>query len=170
MKQEQSYSVLELAFNGAAAEDHGDHVIVPAKIAAEGIYEVTPTPEQAAAGVKMARGYRNPEETRKMIHYCNGLRLVERHPPGPGEKFIGANFKDKQFPVFGVTMNAREARTKGPKGEVRIEADVRIDKQDRAGNNREAMINGIRAGEIPGVSIGTSGRGVEGAEVRLLGD
>lgn len=146
------FNIIDIAFNGAATSDIGNgQVSIPAVIAAEGVYTLEPKPGEQGEPKK---GYRSAEETRKMIPFCNGLRLIERHPPGPGEQFIGADFKDSQFPVFGVTANAREHRTRGPNGEVRIEADVIFDKVDRAGNNREAMINGIREGAITGLSVG----------------
>lgn len=134
---------LTASINGALGVDGVDHVTFPCVIAAEGIYSLGDTDED---------GYRDAEETRKMIPFCNGLRVMEKHPTDL-HQFIGADFKDDDFPVFGVTGNAQESPTRGKNGEVRVATDLRIDKVDRAGNDRTPMINGMKDGSIKEISI-----------------
>ena len=139
----QGKARVTVAINGAMGVDGGDHVTFPGTIAAEGVYALDGSDES---------GYRNAEETRKMIPFCNGLRIMEKHPADL-HQFIGADFKDPDFPVFGATSNAKESPTRGKNGEVVVSTDIRIDKVDRAGNDRTPMINGMRDGSINEVSI-----------------
>ena len=137
-------AVISMALNGAQMQDNGDTVTFPAVIAAEGVYDSDGSDEA---------GYRSAEETRKMIRYCNGLRIVEKHPKDNISQFIGADLMDPEFPVFGVTQNAHESPNPGPNGEVRIATDLLIDKVDRAGNNRAGLIEGMAKGEVDELSI-----------------
>ena len=145
MPKTQGSQRLTASINGASGVESADGktVTFPSVIAAEGVYEMTGTGEA---------GYRNAEETRKMIPFCNGLRVMEKHPDDL-HQFIGADFTDPDFPVFGVTSNAHESPIKGPNGEVRVACDITFDVVDRAGNDRTPMINGMRSGEIDEVSI-----------------
>ena len=145
MHKTQGSQRITASLNGAAgvASADGKTVTFPAVIAAEGTYEMTGNGEV---------GYRSGDETRKMIPFCNGLRVMEKHPDDL-HQFIGADFTDPDFPVFGVTSNAKESPIKGPNGEVRVACDITFDVVDRAGNDRTPMINGMRSGEIDEVSI-----------------
>ena len=145
MPKTQGYQRMTASLNGTAGVESADGktVTFPAVIAAEGVYSLDGTGEA---------GYRNADETRKMIPLCNGLRVMEKHPDELYQ-FIGADLKDPDYPVFGVTSNAHESPIKGPNGEVRIATDIAFDVVDRAGNNRTPMINGMRSGEIDELSI-----------------
>ena len=133
---------ITITINGCG-EDHGDTVSFPAIIAAEGIYS------HDGSGKK---GYRNAEETQKMIPFCNGLRLVEKHPPGDSPQFVGINFHDEDFPVLGYTANAHEAAP-GPQGQTRIGADLHFYKVDRTGTDRSKLISNVNSGDLVGNSI-----------------
>ena len=139
---------VSISINGAEGVDAGDTVMFPAIIAAEGVY----TFDDEETG-EVVQAYRNAEETRKMIPFCNALRLIDKHPAKFDSQFIGADFTDADFPVYGWTENAHEHPDKGPNGEVRVAADVHVMKVDYAGKDRTTSINAIREGET-GNSIG----------------
>ena len=142
----QAGASLIISINGAKGRDMGDEVVFESIIAAEGVYSFI---DDKTGETKYA--YRNAEETRKMIPFCNSLPFIDNHP-NDMLQFIGADLKDSEFPVYGYTSNAHEA-TPGPRGEARVGANIHLMKVDRAGGDRTASINAIESGET-GNSIG----------------
>jgi len=123
--------------NMAKWEDHGDHVSFPCSFAASGV---------------MNEGLRTIDETRKMVPFCNSMRVIIGHPPlNATGQMAALDLRDSAFPVVGWTSNARE----DPFGdEVRIVGDLNIYKVDRRGVDRTDLIDGIKHEMVKDVSIG----------------
>lgn len=123
--------------NMAKWTDNGDFITFPCSFAASGV---------------MNEGLRTMDETRKMVPFCNGMRVIIGHPPlNATGQMAALDLRDSKFPVVGWTSNAREDPFED---EVRVVGDLNIYKVDRRGVDRIDLIEGIKKGEIKDVSIG----------------
>jgi hypothetical protein len=129
--------------NDVEAVDEGDRVRFPkVPIAAEGIFT---TPDGKS------KGFRSADEVRKMVPFCNGLRVVVNHPDPTTVGVTAANLADENFPVIGYTENAFGDEKAGL---ARANADIVVLKQDRAGNDQTRLIEQMKNGQLKCLSIG----------------
>lgn len=118
-------------------EDHDDHVIFKnVKIAAEGV---------------MNRGFRSKEETEKMIPFANGAVILLDHPPLTMSQMAALDLEDPDFPAMGMIMNPQGNEMDGI---LRLQADLKIFKKNRIGDDMMPTINGLSDGTLKNLSIG----------------
>jgi len=134
---------LNATLNGITAVDEGDRVRFPqVPIAAEGIFT---TPDGKS------KGFRSADEVRKMVPFCNGLRVVVNHPDPTTVGVTAANLADENYPVIGYTENAFADEKAGL---ARANADIVVFKEDRAGNDQTRLIEQMKNGQLKCLSIG----------------
>lgn len=134
---QRKWGFVAMSQNRLEAEDKGDYVLFKnVKVAAEGV---------------MNGGLRTKEETLKMIPFCNGLRVVMDHPEFTVDAMTCIDLKDEKFPVVGWTENPRESVLDDIS---RAEVDLAILKKDRNDKCMEPIIEQIKDGSLPNVSIG----------------
>lgn len=138
----ESVSGFNAVLNGVEWEDTGEAVVfknVP--FAAEGCFD---SPDGAV-------GYRSREELEKMVPFSNSLRIVIRHPAPTVSQTATIDLKSEDFPIIGWTSNAHLTELEGV---ARINADLAILKEDRAGNDRTGLIEKMKKAQVRELSIG----------------
>ena len=86
-----------------------------------------------------------------MIPFSNSLRIVIRHPPPTVTGAATINLKSEDYPVIGWTVNAHLTELQGI---ARINADLAILKEDRAGNDRTRLIEQMKKAQVRELSVG----------------
>jgi hypothetical protein len=121
-------------------EDHGEYVSFQTSFAAEGIFK-------SSDGEP---GWRSPEQVKKMVPFCNGMRVVVGHPNMDPKSQTCVNLNDAKFPVIGWTSDAKAVKSTGV---WKVIGNTNIWK-NRNGIDARPVIAALKTKEMGDVSIG----------------
>lgn len=126
--------------DAATFVDHGDYASFYTIFASEGIF-VSGDGEP---------GWRSPEEVRKMVPLCNGMRVVVNHPSVDAAALTCTDLNDEKHPVIGWTSDAKPVKTAGIQ---KVGGWTNIWKK-RNGVDAAPVIAKLKSEELGDVSIG----------------